>query len=613
MKKIKLIIIPIVFLFCFAFTSLVLGKYSTTLPKTISLNISKIVNVAEVNSVFYSTLQEAIDAVPTDGTLTVVTLLSDTTEGVTVYEGQNISFNLQSFSVTAPSTPNNIAVIENNGTIQISNGTLRSASTSTVAVVNNNAKGTFTITGGEIIATGTKQALYNNGGVVNIGGNAYLSATSSNRAAVQNNTGSMTITGGTLVSPNYYGLDNRSASMIIGTKDGDSDPDSLLIQGKTYGVYSTKNFKYYDGTIKGTTRAINDVSKINDLETNCFVNYTSEVIDGKTYQVAYLDYGVTVTFDPNGGTVSEGTKTVQRGQAIGTLPSATKYLYSFEGWFTERDGGTKITSSTIINDDVTYFAHWSQKNIAEINGEKYYTLQSAIDATPNNGTLTTIKLLTDTNENVTVYASRNVVIDLQNYTLTGAGSNPTITNKGTLEITGGTINQTSAYAAIDNAASGRLIISDVNISSTAQRAAVYNLGEGNVTISGNSYLSSNATGKLTLNSVTMDRGTIMNVNTTGIINITGGTVVGTAGLGISNNGTLVLGTMNDGVISTSEPLIKGESYGVKNYNTFKFYDGIIKGRTGSVDGVISEQEANTQLQIDSEIIDGNTYVVNYLN
>lgn len=613
MKKIKLIIIPIVFLVCFAFTSLVLGKYSTTLPKTISLNISKIVNVAEVNSVFYSTLQEAIDAVPTDGTLTVVTLLSDTTEAVTVYEGQNISFNLQSFSVTAPTTPNNLAVIENNGTIQISNGALRSSSASTVAVINNNAKGTITITGGEIISTGTKQALYNNGGVANIGGSAYLSNTSSNRAAVQNNTGSMTITGGTIVSPNYYGLDNRSASMIIGTKDGDADPDSLLIQGKTYGVYSTKKFKYYDGTIKGTTSAINDVSKIDDFETNCFVNYTSEVIDGKTYQVAYLDYGVTVTFDPNGGTVSEGTKTVQRGKAIGALPSATKNLYSFEGWFTERDGGTKITSSTIINDDVTYFAHWSQKNIAEINGEKYYTLQSAIDATPNNGTLTTIKLLMDTNENVTVYASRNVVIDLQNYTLTNAGSNPTITNKGTLEITGGTINQTSAYAAIDNAASGRLIISDVNISSTAQRAAVYNLGEGNVTISGNSYLSSNATGELTLNSVTMDRGTIMNVNTTGIINITGGTVVGTAGLGISNNGTLVLGTMNDGVISTSEPLIKGESYGVKNYNTFKFYDGIIKGRTGSVDGVISEQEANTQLQIDSEIIDGNTYVVNYLN
>ena len=111
MKKIKLIIIPIVFLVCFAFTSLVLGKYSTTLPKTISLNISKIVNVAEVNSVFYSTLQEAIDAVPTDGTLTVVTLLSDTTEAVTVYEGQNISFNLQSFSVTAPTTPNNLAVM----------------------------------------------------------------------------------------------------------------------------------------------------------------------------------------------------------------------------------------------------------------------------------------------------------------------------------------------------------------------------------------------------------------------------------------------------------------------------------------------------------------------
>lgn len=613
MKKIKLIIISIVFLVCFTLTPLVLGKYSTTLPKKISLNISKVVNVAEVNSVFYSTLQEAIDAVPTDGTLTVVTLLSDTTEAVTVSEGQNISFNLQSFSVTAPSSPNNLAVIENNGTIQISSGTLRSASTSTVAVVNNNAKGTFTITGGEIISTGTKQALYNNGGVVNIGGNAYLSATSSNRAAVQNNTGSMTITGGTLVSPNYYGLDNKSASMIIGTKDGDSDPDSLLIQGKTYGVNSTKNFKYYDGTIKGTKSAINDVSKINDLETNCYVTYTSEVIDGKTYQVAYLDYGVTVTFDPNGGTVSEGTRAVQIGQAIGTLPSATKNLYSFEGWFTERDGGTKITSSTIINDDVTYFAHWSQKNIAEINGRIYYTLQSAIDATPNNGTLTTIKLLMDTNENVTVYKSRNVVIDLQNYTLTNAGSNPTIRNNGTLEITGGTINQTSAYAAIDNETTGTLVITDVNISSTGGRAAIFNLGDGNVTISGNTYLSSNASGEFKIDEVTMDRGTIMNVNNTGIITITGGTVVGTADLAVSNNGTLVLGTMNDGTISISEPLIKGESYGLKNYSTFNFYDGVIKGITGAIDGTITAQEANTQVQTDSEVIDGNTYVVNYLN
>ena len=566
---------------------------------------------AEVNGVFFDSLQEAIDAVPTDGTLTVVTLLKNTTEGLTISEGQNIAFNLQNFSVTAPSDPNNIAVIENNGTIQISNGTIKTASTSTVAAINNNAKGTITITGGEIISTGTKQALYNNGGVVNIGGNASFSNTSSNRAAVQNNSGSMTITGGTIVSTNYYGLDNKGSSLIIGTKDGNSAPDSLLIQGKTYGVNSTKIFKYYDGTIKGTTRAISDVSKINDLETNCFIAYTSEVIGGKTYQVAYLDLGVTVTFDPNNGTVTEGTRSVQKGQAIGTLPGATRKLYIFDGWFTERNGGTQITSSTIINDDVTYYAHWSQKIVAEINGTSYYSLQSAVDATPTNGTQTTIKLLEDISENITIYQNRNVVIDLQNHTIASAVSNPVITNNGTLEITGGTINQTKAYAAINNETTGILVILDVNVSSTGGRAAVYNLGAGNVTISGNTNLSSNASGEFSISGVTINRATIMNINNNGSITVTGGTIVGNNGLAISNNGVLVLGTM-DGTINTSIPMIKGETYGVKNYNIFRYYDGIIKGRTGTIDGVITEQEANTELVSGTETIDGKTYQTSHI-
>ena len=185
--------------------------------------------VAKIGDNYYYTLQAAINAVPKDNTRTVITLLANTDESLTVYEKQNIVFNLQNYTV---SNSVNAAVIENNGTIEISNGKIINSAISGNGVINNNGKGTINISGGEIISVGTKQALYNNGGKANISGNAYLSSTSSIRAAVQNNSGTMTITGGTIISSNYYGLDNR-ATLTIGTKDDDPNTDSLLIQGKT--------------------------------------------------------------------------------------------------------------------------------------------------------------------------------------------------------------------------------------------------------------------------------------------------------------------------------------------------------------------------------------------
>ena len=70
---------------------------------------------------------------------------------------------------------------------------------------------------------------------------------------------------------------------------------------------------------------------------------------------------VTVTFDPNGGEVAEGSRTVQSGSEIGSLPTPTRTgNWFFQGWFTEVSGGTKIGTATAVSDDVTYYAHWAQ-------------------------------------------------------------------------------------------------------------------------------------------------------------------------------------------------------------------------------------------------------------
>ena len=67
----------------------------------------------------------------------------------------------------------------------------------------------------------------------------------------------------------------------------------------------------------------------------------------------------TVTFDANGGTASGSYTKVAAGSEIGTLPSATREGYTFLGWYTEKSGGTQITSSTIITSDLTVYAQWN--------------------------------------------------------------------------------------------------------------------------------------------------------------------------------------------------------------------------------------------------------------
>ncbi len=66
---------------------------------------------------------------------------------------------------------------------------------------------------------------------------------------------------------------------------------------------------------------------------------------------------VTVRFNANGGSVTPASQTVASG-AVGTLPTPVRYMYAFLGWFTEANGGTKVTASTKVMEDVTYYAHW---------------------------------------------------------------------------------------------------------------------------------------------------------------------------------------------------------------------------------------------------------------
>ena len=68
----------------------------------------------------------------------------------------------------------------------------------------------------------------------------------------------------------------------------------------------------------------------------------------------------TVTFDANEGSVDEQSRMVVEGEAVGNLPTATRDGYRFDGWFTDENGGTRVTADTPVMDDVIYYAHWTQ-------------------------------------------------------------------------------------------------------------------------------------------------------------------------------------------------------------------------------------------------------------
>ena len=566
--------------------------------------------VAEINGTFYTSLQDAINAVPTTNTETKVKLLQNVSENLVVAQNQNINFDFQNFTISITTG----TLLENSGTVKISNGILTSSSTQT-ATINNQSTGNITISGGRILmtATGGKQALYNDQGIVLITGTAYLSSASSNgtnkRATVQSlASGTLTISGGTIVSESFIGV-NNAGTMAIGAKDGTSDKTSPIIQAATIGVSSSTDYGFYDGTIKGKSQTVNNEAKITDKETGYSFMRKNEVIEGQTYKTLYLAIMREVTFDPNGGTVSENTREVEAGSKIGTLPTPSKTNYVFDGWYTTQgEGGEKITADTIITNDITYYAHWISMAVAEIDGTEYLSLSAAITAAPNN-TETTIKLLTNLTGSHTIPANKNIILNLQNYTLSNNTKKQVIINNGTLRIYNGVINQEGQEAAIDNEKNAHLYITGGTINSTGGKAAVYNFGGGTVEISGNAHLYSNATGKTTDK---MERGTAQNLANATMI-IKGGTIEGTAGFAVSNYGTLTLGEKSDGNIDISSPSIVGKStYGLNNRSIFNYYDGIIKGITDAITGTISDQEPNTQLHNGTEQIGGQTYKTVYL-
>ncbi|MBS7398075.1 MAG: PASTA domain-containing protein, partial [Ruminiclostridium sp.] len=82
---------------------------------------------------------------------------------------------------------------------------------------------------------------------------------------------------------------------------------------------------------------------------------------------------VNISFDANGGNVTQNSKDVTLGAEYGELPVATKSGETFIGWYTDKDGGSRITKDSVVSitSNQTLYAHWKTNTSS---GTNTYTL-----------------------------------------------------------------------------------------------------------------------------------------------------------------------------------------------------------------------------------------------
>ena len=174
-----------------------------------------------------------------------------------------------------------------------------------------------------------------------------------------------------------YAFDDWYTSANGGTKITDS---TKVTENTTVYAHWKANAYTVSYNVNGGTGSIASQTKTHD--TNLTLTTTKPT--GKSF---------TVSYNANGGNVSSSSKTVSQtftswntaangngttynagatysananvtlyaqyaNPSIGSLPTPTRSGYTFDGWYTAANGGTKITASTKVTANTTVYAHW---------------------------------------------------------------------------------------------------------------------------------------------------------------------------------------------------------------------------------------------------------------
>jgi len=90
------------------------------------------------------------------------------------------------------------------------------------------------------------------------------------------------------------------------------------------------------------------------------VAVTADGIASNRIKISVPEYvAPTVTFDANGGSVTPPSVMTGGDGKLPSLPTLTRDGYTFNGWFTEKTGGSQVTTSRVFTANTTIYARWT--------------------------------------------------------------------------------------------------------------------------------------------------------------------------------------------------------------------------------------------------------------
>ena len=156
----------------------------------------------------------------------------------------------------------------------------------------------------------------------------------------------------------------------------------------------------------------------NDNSATCVVNVTKKDSGESSTPPPTTTY--TLTYNANGGSVSPGSKTLNKGAQYGNLPTPTKSGYTFNGWYTQASGGSKVSSSTTINGNTTIYAQWTKNQSGvEVSSVELNKTSISIKKGTSKTLIATIKPDNASNKTITWSSDNESVATVSNGTVTG--------------------------------------------------------------------------------------------------------------------------------------------------------------------------------------------------
>ena len=353
MKKILATILALV---------LALGLTATVWAADVSGSTST--KAAKIGDTEYDTLQAAIDAASGSET-TVVVLLNNLTESITIDSGKNVTIDLNGHKLTNTDGQHTIT---NNGTLTITatnGGTVDNVTHQRAAIVNN---GTATLNGGTY--TRSKENPENN--KENAGGNSFYTILSDNGATMTINEGV------TVTNVGHF------SSMI---RNGGTSASTLIINGGTFsgGLNAIKNDEAGVLTING-----GDFSNTSQF---VVMNWHKTTINGGSFKA--LSSADAVLFTAKcAENVAVGELTIKNG----TFERAADRQKMLEVTYKGENGdvlytGTAGISGGVFADDVSAYATEGTA-VASLKGVYYVgtdSIEAAVNSMSGGDTLTVIK------------------------------------------------------------------------------------------------------------------------------------------------------------------------------------------------------------------------------